>query len=128
MFGVNSFPSILLGIRHHFKFSRYMHLNLYYKLFSAYSQHTYISGVQFMLVSQTLVSGSSIVQVWLHGFRNCRTQWSCFSVTWFSHPPQLSVNHRQWRVPQQSIMITYNSKWSILIQKIRIILSGDNLT
>ena len=34
----------------------------------------------------------------------------------------------QWTVPQLSIMIIYNSTWSILIQKIRIILSGDNLT
>ena len=33
-----------------------------------------------------------------------------------------------WTVPQLSIMIIYNSTWSILIQQIRIILSGDNLT
>ena len=36
--------------------------------------------------------------------------------------------HWQWTVPQLSIVIIYNSTWSILIQKIRIILSGDNLT
>jgi len=34
----------------------------------------------------------------------------------------------QWKVPQVSIMIIYNSTWSILIQCIRDILSGDNLT
>jgi len=34
----------------------------------------------------------------------------------------------EWTVPQLSIMIIYNSTWSILIQLIRIILSGDNLT
>ena len=33
----------------------------------------------------------------------------------------------QWTVPQLSIMIIYNSTWSILIQQIRI-LSVDNLT
>ena len=35
---------------------------------------------------------------------------------------------KEWTVPQLSIMIIYNSTWSILIQQIRIILSGDNLT
>ena len=34
----------------------------------------------------------------------------------------------QWTVLQLSIMIIYNSTWPILIQQIRIILSGDNLT
>ena len=34
----------------------------------------------------------------------------------------------QWTVPQLSIMIIYNSAWSILIQWIRDILSGNNLT
>jgi len=34
----------------------------------------------------------------------------------------------QWTVPQLSIMIIYNSAWSILFQWIRDILSGDNLT
>jgi len=34
----------------------------------------------------------------------------------------------QWTVPHLSIMIIYNSTWSILIQWIRDILSGDNLT
>jgi len=34
----------------------------------------------------------------------------------------------EWTDPQLSIMIIYNSTWSILIQKLRIILSGDNLT
>ena len=34
----------------------------------------------------------------------------------------------EWTVPQLSVMIIYNSTWSILIQQIRIILSGDNLT
>ena len=34
----------------------------------------------------------------------------------------------QWTVPQLSIMIIYNSTWSILMQWIRDILSGDNLT
>jgi len=34
----------------------------------------------------------------------------------------------EWTVPQMSIIIMYNSTWSILIQKIRIKLSGDNLT
>ena len=33
----------------------------------------------------------------------------------------------QWTVPQMSIIIIYNSTWSILIQYIRIELSGDNL-
>jgi len=33
-----------------------------------------------------------------------------------------------WTVPQMSIIIIYNSTWSILIQLIRIKLSGDNLT
>ena len=33
----------------------------------------------------------------------------------------------QWIVPQLSIMIIYNSTWAILIQQIRMILSGDNL-
>jgi len=41
---------------------------------------------------------------------------------------QVGLYLRQWTVPQLSIMIIYNSTWSILIQKIRIILSGDNLT
>ena len=36
--------------------------------------------------------------------------------------------HWQWTVPKLSIMIIYNSTWSILIQQIRIILSSDNLT
>ena len=31
-------------------------------------------------------------------------------------------------VPQPSIMIIYNSTWSVVILQIRIILSGDNLT
>jgi len=30
--------------------------------------------------------------------------------------------------PQLSIMVIYNNTWSILIQRIRVILSGDNLT
>ena len=36
----------------------------------------------------------------------------------------------KWTVPQLSIIIIYNSTWSILIKQItgRIILSGDNLT
>ena len=34
----------------------------------------------------------------------------------------------EWTVPQLSIMIICNSTWSILIQWIRDILSGDNLT
>jgi len=34
----------------------------------------------------------------------------------------------QWSVSQLSIMIIYNSSWSILIQWISFILSGDNLT
>ena len=33
-----------------------------------------------------------------------------------------------WTVPQLSIMIIYNSTWSVSIQQIRIKLSGDNLT
>ena len=33
-----------------------------------------------------------------------------------------------WTVPQLSFMIIYYSTWSILIQWIRAILSGDNLT
>jgi len=37
-------------------------------------------------------------------------------------------NILQWTVPQLSLMIIYNSTWSILIQWIRAILSGDNLT
>jgi len=36
------------------------------------------------------------------------------------------INQRT--VPQLSIMIIYNSTWSILIQWTRVILSGDNLT
>jgi len=35
---------------------------------------------------------------------------------------------QEWTVPQLIIMIIYNSKWSILIQSIRVKLSGDNLT
>ena len=34
----------------------------------------------------------------------------------------------KWTVPQLPIMIIYKSTWSILIQYIRIIVSGDNLT
>jgi len=34
----------------------------------------------------------------------------------------------QWTVPQLSIMIIYYSTWSIFIQWIRVIMSGDNLT
>jgi len=34
----------------------------------------------------------------------------------------------QWTVPQLSIMIIYNSTWSILIKWIKAILSGDSLT
>ena len=34
----------------------------------------------------------------------------------------------KWTVPQLSIMIIYNCTWSILIQQIRIIMSGGNLT
>jgi len=36
--------------------------------------------------------------------------------------------HVQWKGPLMSILIIYNSTWSILIQWIRVILSGDNLT
>ena len=36
--------------------------------------------------------------------------------------------HSKWTVKQLSIMIIYNSKWSIFIQYIRFILSGDYLT
>ena len=36
--------------------------------------------------------------------------------------------NKKWTVPQLSIMIIYNSTRSILIQWIRDILSGDNLT
>ena len=36
-------------------------------------------------------------------------------------------NVAKWSVPQLSIMIIYNSTWSISIQWIRDILSGDNL-
>ena len=38
------------------------------------------------------------------------------------------TNELQWNVPQMSIIIIYNSTWSILIQQIRIKLSGNNLT
>ena len=34
----------------------------------------------------------------------------------------------RWTIPQMSIIIIYNITWSILIQWIRIKLSGDNLT
>ena len=52
---------------------------------------------------------------WIHliGFRlPVDRLWSC---TW-------------WTVPQLSIMVIYNSTWSILIQWIRDIVSGDNMT
>ena len=39
-----------------------------------------------------------------------------------------SESRLKWTVPQMSIIIIYNSAWSILIQSIRIKLSGDNLT
>ena len=41
---------------------------------------------------------------------------------------QLPSKTQEWTVPQLSIMIIYNSTWPILIQWIRDILSGDNLT
>jgi len=44
---------------------------------------------------------------------------------------QQDINPRsvgEWTIPQLSIMIIYNSTWSILIQWIRDILSGDSLT
>jgi len=54
---------------------------------------------------------------------------------WVSHPVNDGkiINRPpdyldKWTVPQLSIMIIYNCKWSILIQWIRDILSGDNLT
>ena len=34
----------------------------------------------------------------------------------------------EWTVPQLSIMIIDNSTWSVLIQWIKVVLSGDNLT
>ena len=34
----------------------------------------------------------------------------------------------KWPVPQPSIMIIYTGTWSILIQRIMVMLSGDNLT
>ena len=39
-----------------------------------------------------------------------------------------TYSHVLWTDPQLSIIIIYNSTWSIVIQYIRIILSGDNLT
>jgi len=39
-----------------------------------------------------------------------------------------SCQWTEWTVPQLSIMIIYNSSWSILIKWIRDIFSGDNLT
>ena len=41
---------------------------------------------------------------------------------------QLLAGIQQLTVPQLSIMVIYNSTWSILIQWIMDILSGDNLT
>jgi len=41
---------------------------------------------------------------------------------------QKSPKQIHWTVPQMSIIIIYNSTWSILIQYIRIKLKGDNLT
>ena len=46
----------------------------------------------------------------------------------YSNLVQKNSAPTQWTVPQLSIMIIYNSTWSILIQQIRIILSCDNLT
>ena len=46
----------------------------------------------------------------------------------FNWDIQYSGTYSQWTVPQLSIMIIYNCTWSILIQQIRIILSGDNMT
>ena len=51
-------------------------------------------------------------------------------------PLYTQVQHRllidainiKWTVPQLSVIIIYNSAWSILIQWLRFILSGDNLT
>ena len=40
----------------------------------------------------------------------------------------LELSFHQWTVPQLSIMIIYNCTWSMLIQWITVILSGDNLT
>ena len=45
------------------------------------------------------------------------------------HTVNVCARHKQQcTVPQMSIIIIYNSTWSILIQQIRIKLSGDNLT
>jgi len=44
----------------------------------------------------------------------------------YCSPVQASIP--QWTVPQLSIMVIYNSTWSVLIQWIMFILSGDNLT
>jgi len=52
---------------------------------------------------------------------------SCYS-HWLYRFLCVVLVSKQWTDPQLSIMIIYNSTWSILIQSIRIILSGDNLT
>ena len=40
----------------------------------------------------------------------------------------IKPNDNQWTISQLSIMIIYYSTWQILIQWIRDVLSGDNLT
>ena len=69
---------------------------------------------KFTVMVFTLVCHETIV---LHGYLRSLTCWI------------LTLASRcVWTDPQQPIMIIYISTWSILIQKIRIILSGDNLT
>ena len=76
--------------------------------------------------------------------RSCVYYWRRTGNAWTSTHPSTSVSvsprrwvvlvalrglgAKLWTIPQMSIIFIYNSTWSILIQKIRIILSGDDLT